>query len=137
MAKLKNDNKSKHNDNFILPNRRTKKLKPLSAVNKISRSQSTLDGKGLKAAKNAAQIKVLGMDSQAFLLTLVSYDTIKTLRGIIFNHLKSEGKVNTISEFNLFVSFPRRKLDRSKDAMTLAELKLIPNSVIHVAIPTY
>ena len=83
-------------------------------------------------SKSACHIKVLGLGSDTLLLELVDYDTVKTLRGVIRNHLLSTAASKSPKEiqFDMFSSFPRRKLD--DDSLTLNDLSLAPNGVVHV-----
>jgi hypothetical protein len=66
----------------------------------------------------------------------VSYDTVKTLRSVIENLVRTHkigGKVfadTSAATFQMFTTFPRRLVD--DDSMTLADLNFLPNGVIHV-----
>ena len=114
--------KPKNNDSELkkyAPFKRT----PMKGGPNVDPSSSNVD---------VCHLKIFGLGRDPFLLELVSYDTVKTLRGVISNILKS-AKVEIFSpspDFKLFTSFPRRAID--DDSMTLGDLNFLPNGVIHV-----
>lgn len=85
-------------------------------------------------------LKVHGIGDAPFLMELVAYDTIKTVRSLLGNVLKNEFiKHNSTSlpasssnhnEFKLFTGFPRRSLN--DDSKSLGDLGLVPNGVLHL-----
>ena len=87
---------------------------------------------GGPSTSDICNLKIYGLARDPFLLELVSYDTVKTLRGVVLNLLRTQklgGKFEN-DGFRLFSSFPRRLID--DDSMTLADLNFVPNGVIHV-----
>ena len=83
--------------------------------------------------KDSVRVKVLGPAlADPLLLHLVSYDTVKTVRGLIANHLRSAG-VAPFKSFELFGSFPRKNLAKNSN-QSLAEVGLAPSGVIHVSL---
>lgn len=81
---------------------------------------------------DVCSLKIFGLARDPFLLELVSYDTVKTLRGVVQNLVRTQkiGAKFEKENMKLFSSFPRRLID--DDSMTLADLNLFPNGVIHV-----
>ena len=102
--------------------------------------------------KDVCQLKIHGIEESPFLLDLVSYDTVKTLRGVLANLIKT----NRISKFlkqtqvkpkdgkpvgdekptmepifQLYFGLPKQRL--SDDSKTLADLGLSPNGVLHMS----
>ena len=102
--------------------------------------------------KDVCQLKIHGIEDSPFLLDLVSYDTVKTLRGVLSNlvktnriskflkqnHVKSKdvktgGDEKPTMEpiFQLYFGLPKQRL--SDDSKTLADLGLSPNGVLHMS----
>ena len=102
--------------------------------------------------KDVCQLKIHGIEDSPFLLDLVSYDTVKTLRGVLSNlvktnriskflkqnHIKSKDvktggdeKPTTEPIFQLYFGLPKQRL--SDDSKTLADLGLSPNGVLHMS----
>lgn len=99
------------------------KRSPMKGGPNVGSSSSNMD---------VCHLKIFGLGRDPFLLELVSYDTVKTLRGVISNILKTQ-KIESFSpnpDFKLFTSYPRRSID--DDSMTLGDLNFQPNGVIHV-----
>ena len=98
---------------------------------------------------NKCQLKIHGIDDAPFLLELVSYDTVKTLRGVLANVLKAQQlekqrrkstyksqqtevvDVTKEPSFTLYFGLPKQKL--TDDSLTLGDLGLAPNGVLHVS----
>ena len=104
--------------------------------------------------KDVCQLKIHGIEDSPFLLDLLSYDTVKTLRGVLANLIKTnriskfmkqtyvktskDGKTGGASEkpitepfFQLYFGLPKQRL--SDDSKTLADLGLTPNGVLHMS----
>ena len=83
---------------------------------------------------NASVVKVMGVGESAFLVELVGYDTVRTLKGILANHLLRVGDSRSaeVGGFAVYAPFPRQRLDRDESA-TLGDLGLVPNGVLHLA----
>ena len=102
--------------------------------------------------KDVCQLKIHGIEDSPFLLDLVSYDTVKTLRGVLSNLVKTnriskflkpthakpkDGKTGgdekpTVEPiFQLYFGLPKQRL--SDDSKTLADLGLSPNGVLHMS----
>ena len=101
---------------------------------------------GAKSQADKCLLKVHGIGDAPFLMELVTYDTIKTVRSLLSNVLKSEyikqnrcivndychSSTSTMmpnpDHFKLYVGFPRRVLN--DDSKSLGDLGLVPNGVI-------
>ena len=81
-----------------------------------------------------------------FLLDLVEYDTVKTLKGIVYNQLLSFGTVGKSCSgerannagMRMFTAVTangggKRRID-DDESMALSDLGLAPNGVIHVSL---
>ena len=112
---------------------------------------STTHHAGAKSTEKCF-LKVHGIGDAPFLMELVTYDTIKTVRSLLANVLKSEYiKQNRFADchssvssslpnsaatqpqtehFKLFMGFPRRLLN--DDSKSLGDLGLVPNGVLHL-----
>ena len=112
---------------------RLKKFAPFKrAPSKVGGPTSTSSLVATSTSSDSCNLKIFGLARDPFLLELVSYDTVKTLRGVVLNLLRTQklgGKFEN-DAFRLFSSFPRRLID--DDSMTLADLNFVPNGVIHV-----
>ena len=96
-----------------------------------SLTSSTASSNGKASEK--CFLKVHGIGDAPFLMELVAYDTIKTVRNLLANVLKSEFiRNNTLdqADFKLFTGFPRRILN--DDSKSLGDLGLVPNGVLHL-----
>ena len=111
---------------------------------------STTHHAGAKSTEKCF-LKVHGIGDAPFLMELVTYDTIKTVRSLLANVLKSEyikqnrfdASVSSLphtapqppttaqtEHFKLFMGFPRRLLN--DDSKSLGDLGLVPNGVLHL-----
>ena len=93
-------------------------------------------------SRDFCQLKIFGLSRDPFLLELVSYDTVKTLKGVISNLIRTQAKSNFPKKsenlnlsFKLFTAYPRRPID--DDSMTLGDLNLLPSGVIHIGHTTF
>jgi hypothetical protein len=92
-------------------------------------------GSGLKKKQHVSRnrdvrLKVMGLGhDQMLVLHLVYYDTLKTLRGVLRNEILS--LTGALMTFDLFSCCPRRQ-KLTDDSMTLNDLGLFPNAVVHV-----
>ena len=107
-----------------------KKLISSSTTSKRSTTYTPFQSKASSTRlkrKDATTIKVMGLDvDEELRLNLVAHDTIRTLKGLLANYAFKE-----TSDFKLYSPFPRRKLD-SEPTLTLDEVGLAPNGVVHV-----
>ena len=94
---------------------------------------------GAKSQADKCLLKVHGIGDAPFLMELVTYDTVKTVRSLLSNVLKSEyikqNRCKHVNDncpspdhFKLYVGFPRRILN--DDSKSLGDLGLVPNGVI-------
>ena len=93
-----------------------------------------------KSSADKCLLKVHGIGETPFLMELVPYDTIKTVRNLLTNVLKNEyikqnreaSNSTTAAEdaFILFTGFPRHVLN--DDSKSLGDLGLVPNGVLHL-----
>ena len=124
----------------------------------FKRMNSTTNGVSSKGTqqtinkkKDVCQLKIHGIEESPFLLELVSYDTVKTLRGVLANVIKTnhiskfynkrappvkskDGKPDekaTEPMFQLYFGLPKQRL--SDDSKTLGDLGLSPNAVLHMS----
>lgn len=92
-------------------------------------------------AKETCYLKVHGIGDSPFLLELVAYDTVKTVRGLLANVVKMEyvkqnrdqslpNNSMMDQDFKLFMGFPRHLLN--DDSKSLGDLGLVPNGVLHL-----
>lgn len=61
----------------------------------------------------------------------MSYDTVKTLKGVLANCLELGSATQT--GIHLFSAHPRKRLE--EDSLTLAEVGMCPNGVLHLRGP--
>ena len=119
--------KMKRKDVLLLHPKSNQKLAKAEkkAVSSASASASSLNS-------SKCFLKVHGIGEAPFLMELVAYDTIKTVRSLLSNVLRSEFiKLNRDSaDFKLFIGFPRRMLN--DDSKSLGDLGLVPNGVLHL-----
>lgn len=121
----------------VMASPKKKCSKDLHKHNHHSRSKMTSANACGKASQKCF-LKVHGIGDAPFLMELVAYDTIKTVRSLLGNVLKNEFiKHNSTSlpasnhnEFKLFTGFPRRLLN--DDSKSLGDLGLVPNGVLHL-----
>jgi hypothetical protein len=117
-------------------NKSTTNVKPKNDDSPLKRyAPFKVNGVPSLSSNDVCHLKIFGLAKDPFLLELVSYDTVKTLRGVISNLLKSQkiGKPKMVEKkesFKLFTSFPRKLID--DDSMTLGDLNFLPNGVVHV-----
>ena len=112
---------------------------------KQSQVPTTSSSNAHSKALEKCLLKVHGIGESPFLMELVPYDTIKTVRSLLGNVLKNEfikqnslptavsikeSSSSTNSEFKLFTGFPRRML--CDDSKSLGDLGLVPNGVLHL-----
>ena len=103
--------------------------------------------------KDVCQLKIHGIEDSPFLLDLVSYDTVKTLKGVLGNVIKTnriskfirhtsvkskdvkagggDEKPTIEPMFQLYFGIPKQRL--SDESKTLGDLGLSPNGVLHMS----
>ena len=133
-------------DNHIPEVKKSPKKKAItkaaSSRDLLSKSKKAQHQNPASGAKNSTAdkclLKVHGIGDAPFLMELVTYDTVKTVRSLLANVLKSEYiKQNRSSmsmpnpdHFKLYVGFPRRLLN--DDSKSLGDLGFWPNGVLHL-----
>ena len=142
-----NNNNNSSNNNINSSNNNSSNNNSSNNNNKTTNPRLKNDDSALKkyspfktnvvtssSSNDVCHLKIFGLGRDPFLLELVSYDTVKTLRGVISNLLKSQkigkSKIGDKEMFKLFTSFPRKLID--DDSMTLGDLNFLPNGVVHL-----
>ena len=141
------DRQSAHNKGIMKTLPKPAPLKRIISTSGASKgSTQTISKK-----KDVCQLKIHGIEDSPFLLDLVSYDTVKTLRGVLANVIKtnriskfmkqttikpkdgkaSDEKPTMEPMFQLYFGLPKQRL--SDDSKTLADLGLSPNGVLHMS----